>query len=66
MKNVKGAVKTVKDFQMDPNDFPLLVETASFNASNYFVSQCFRSPNHPDHVPLHKVEDLFSNEPIMT
>ena len=38
MKNVKGAVKIVKEFQMEPNEFPLLVETASFNASNYFVS----------------------------
>lgn len=65
MKNVKGAVKIVKEFQMEPNEFPLLVETASFNASNYFVSQCFRAPNHPDHIPLHKVEDLFSNEPVM-
>ena len=65
LKNVKGAVKTVKEFNLEPTDFPLLVEQASFNAANYFVSQCFRSPNHPDHIPLQKVEDLFSNDPIM-
>lgn len=65
LKNVKGATKMVKDFNLDPVDFPLLVEQASFNASNYFVSQCFRAPSHPDHIPLQKVEDLFSNEPIM-
>ena len=38
---------------------------ASFNAANYFVSQCFRAPSHPDHIPLHKVEDLFSGDPTM-
>ena len=65
MKNVKLAVKTVKDFKLDPNNFPALVEQASFNATNYFLSCYFRSKNHPDHIPLHKVEDLFSNEPIM-
>ena len=38
LKNIKGAVKAVKDFSLSPDDFPLLVELASFNASNYFVS----------------------------
>jgi len=38
LKNIKGAVKSVKEFDMNPDDFPLLVEQASFNASNYFVS----------------------------
>lgn len=66
MKNVKGAVKCVKDFQLEAADFPLLVQQASFNAANYFVSQVFRAPNHPDHIPLSKVEDLFSGDTIMT
>ena len=26
LKNVKGAVKIVKDFKLNPNDFPALVE----------------------------------------
>mmetsp|Transcript_1013 Transcript_1013/g.1383 ORF Transcript_1013/g.1383 Transcript_1013/m.1383 type:complete len:154 (+) Transcript_1013:817-1278(+) len=66
LKNVKGAVKNVKDFGLSPSDFPLLVEKASFNAANYFVSQCFRAPSHPDHMPLYKVEDLFSGDSVMT
>jgi len=65
LKNIKGATRAVKDFKLSPDDFPILVEQASFNAANYFVSQCFRSPSHPDHLPLHKVEDLFSNEPVL-
>ena len=65
LKNVKGAVKYVKEFGLDPNDFPLMVELASFNAANYFVSQCFRAPSHPDHIPLHKCEDLFSGDETM-
>jgi len=65
LKDIKGATKIVKDFKLSSVDFPLLVERASFNTANYFVSQCFRAPSHPDHMPLHKVEDLFSGEPIM-
>ena len=65
LKNIKGAVKLVKDFKLDPNEFPALIEKASFNAANYFVSQTFRAPNHPDHMPLHKIEDLFSGDQIM-
>ena len=38
LKNIKGAVKAVKDFELNPQEFPQLVEMASFNASNYFVS----------------------------
>ena len=26
----------------------------------------FRAPNHPDHIPLYKVEDLFSGDFVMT
>ena len=65
LKNIKGAVKAVKDFGLNPSDFPHLVEMACFNASNYFVSQVFRSPSHPDHIPLYKVEDLFSGDQVM-
>lgn len=65
LKNIKGAVKNVKEFKLDPAEFPVLVEKASFNAANYFVSQTFRSPSHPDHMPLHKIEDLFSGDDIM-
>ena len=38
LKNIKGGVKSVKDFELNPQEFPQLVEMASFNASNYFVS----------------------------
>ena len=52
LKNIKGAVKCVKDFGLSHAEFPNLVEQASFNAGNYFVSQVFRAPSHPDHMPL--------------
>ena len=32
---------------------------------NYYVSSIFRSPDHPAYMPLHKVEDLFSEKPRM-
>ena len=25
----------------------------------------FRAPNHPEHIPLYKVEDLFSGDAVM-
>ena len=64
-KDIKGAVKAVKDFGLSPEEFPHLVEMASFNASNYFVSQVFRAPSRPEHIPLYKVEDLFSGDKVM-
>ena len=64
-KDIKSAVKTVKDFKLNAADFPILVERASFNTANYFVSQCFRAASHPDHMPLHKIEDLFSGDYVM-
>lgn len=65
LKDIKNATKMVKEFKLNCADFPMLVERASFNTANYFTSQCFRAVAHPDHIPLHKVEDLFSNEPVM-
>jgi len=65
MKNVKGAVKAVKEFDLDPSEFPQLIEACCMNAVNYFVSQAFRAPNHPDHIPLSKVEDLLFGEPLL-
>lgn len=62
---MKGAVKSVKEFRLNPQDFPELVEMASFNAANYFVSQTFRAPSHADHIPLYKVEDLFAGDRVM-
>ena len=35
------------------------------SAINYYVSQVFRNPEHPQHMPLHKVEDLFAERPRM-
>lgn len=55
----------MKDFGLSHAEFPNLVEQASFNAGNYFVSQVFRAPSHPDHMPLQKVEDLFSGDAVM-
>ena len=63
--NVKTASKLVKDFKLNPSDFPEMQEIQHNSAVNYYVSQVFRSPDHPQHTPLHKVEDLFSERPRM-
>ena len=65
MKNVKGAVKAVKEFDLDPSELPQVVEAPCLNAVNYFVSQTFRAQNHPDHIPLSKVEDLLFGDPLL-
>ena len=38
---------------------------ASFNTANYFVSCTGRAQNHPDYMPLHKIEDLFAGDRVM-
>lgn len=38
---------------------------SSFNTANYFVSCTCRAQTHPDHMPLHKVEDLFNGDRVM-
>ena len=60
---LKIAIKLVADYNFDPEQFPLLMQTVIFNTSNYFISKVFRAEGHPDHMPLHKVEDLFTDRP---
>ena len=33
------------------------------NSSNYFISRIFRAEDHPDHKPIHIIEELFSGKP---
>lgn len=49
----------VKDFKLNPEDFPELQTIVTRNTSNFFISRSFRAPGHPDYLPLYKIEDLF-------
>lgn len=59
MKNTKGAIKVIKDFELNPGEFPKVIDQANFNTANYFVSNALRKYDHPNYMPLHKVEDIF-------
>ena len=62
-KYIKIAIRLVHDYNFDPEQFPILMNTVIFNTSNYFISKVFRAEGHPDHMSLHKVEDLFTDRP---
>ena len=51
----------MKDFKLNPEDFPELQAIISKNTSNYFIGRAFRAPSNADYLPLAKIEDLFTN-----
>ena len=57
----KTAANFVKDYKLNPDDFPELQSIISKNSSYYFISRAFRSSSHTDFLPLTKIEDLFTN-----
>ena len=63
--NVKIASKIVKDYKLNPEDFPELQNIVSANSSHYFIKRAFKAPSHAEYMPLHKIEDLFTNNPRM-
>ena len=61
----KTAATFVKDYKLNPDDFPELQSIISKNSSYYFIARAFRSATHNDYIPIFKVEDLFANNPRM-
>lgn len=49
----------VKDYKLDHEEFPELQQIIAKNTSSYYIGRAFRGPSHMDHMPLHKIEDLF-------
>lgn len=63
--HAKTAADLVKDYKLNPEDFPELQAIISRNSSSYFIGRAFRAPSHADYMPLHKIEDLFTNNARM-
>lgn len=59
--HAKTAADFVKDYKLNPEDFPELQAIISRNSSCYFIGRAFRQPSHADYMPLHKIEDLFTD-----
>ena len=64
-QHAKVAAQLVKDYKLNPDDFPELQNLVSITSSNYFIKRAFKSPSHAEYMPLHKIEDLFSGNPRM-
>lgn len=60
-EHAKIAADYVKDYKLNPEDFPELQAIISKNTSNYFIGRAFRNPSNADYLPLAKIEDLFTN-----
>lgn len=61
----KTAAQLVKDWKLNPDDFPELQNLISINSSNYFIKRAFKSPSSQEYMSFHKIEDLFSGNPRM-
>jgi len=64
-ETAKTAIDFVKDYKMNPEDFPDLQAITYNQSSNYFIGRAFRSPSTADYLPLQKIEDLFTDKPRM-
>ena len=57
----------VKDYKLNPEDFPELQSILCKSSSNYFIGRAFRHPSNADYLPLAKIEDLFTgNQRMLT
>ena len=52
-------------FNLNPLDYPLVVEMATRGTARYFISQVFKPPSNPDHMPWHKIADIFMGNDLM-
>lgn len=64
-ENAKTAIDFVKDYKLNPEDFPELLALTHKQSSNYFIGRAFRSASNADYLPLQKIEDLFTDNPRM-
>lgn len=64
-EHAKTASDFVKDYKLNPEDFPELQSLMDRNCSNYFIGRAFKNPSNADYLPLSKIEDLFTNRPRM-
>jgi hypothetical protein len=59
--NCKKAAKLIKDFKLDPADFPEVKERLMKTSTRYFLSRnMYKKSDSNDYISLHKIEDLFS------
>lgn len=65
VQHAKTAADLVKDYRLNPEDFPELQAIISRSSSSYFIGKAFRAPSHADYMPLHKIEDLFTDNQRM-
>ncbi len=61
----KAAAGLVKDYNLDPEQFPEMLVIISKNTSTYFITRTFKKPSHIDYMTLSKIEDLFTNRSQM-
>jgi hypothetical protein len=55
----------VKDYKLNPEDYPELQTLMDKSCSNYFIGRAFRNQSNADYLPLSKIEDLFTDRPRM-
>ena len=64
-KHAKVAANLVKEYKLNHEKFPELLNIVSSNSARFFIVRAFKAPSHQDYMPIHKVEDLFLDYPKM-
>lgn len=64
-KHMKIATTLVVDYNLNPNDFPYLIELNELASARYFIMRAFKEPEDSMFMHLYKVEELFEGHPLM-
>jgi hypothetical protein len=62
---MKVATTLVIDYNLDPQDFPYLVELNELSSARYFIMRAFKPVDDVMFMHLYKVEELFEGHPLM-
>jgi len=64
-KHMKVATNMVIDYNLNPFDFPYLMELNELSSARYFIMRAFKGIEDSLFMHLHKVEELFEGHPLM-
>jgi hypothetical protein len=64
-KHMKVATSLVMDYNLNPQDFPYLVELNECSSARYFIMRAFKGVEDSMFMHLYKVEELLEGHPLM-
>ena len=62
MKKYKEGQKCIKEFNLNPERFPKIIEQSCFSVAGYFASLAYKKKTDHDYMTFFKLEDLFGGD----